>query len=172
MNKHVFEHRKFSTSNLRASLLAGSLTALLVAPAIGCGGSQKQEPRTVRITPAPEARQPAEERRTERVPMTPDEKRPEQMLEEQAAAGDFSEQQVKNFAEAHPEVIELQNRYLQLIQKAPSQEEAQVLQEQAMIELNEVVQRHGLTLEQFTEIAEAAATDPEMMEQIREEMGG
>lgn len=172
MNKHIVENRKSSTSTLRASLLAGSLAALLVAPAMGCRGQQQQQPRTVKVTPAPErAQEQRVERDLEREERMLEER--ERMLEEQAGmAGPFSEEQVKNFAEAHPEVIELQSRYLQLIQESESPEEAQVLQDQAMIELNEVVQRHGLTLDQFTEIAEAAATDPEVMEQVKKEMGG
>jgi GTP1/Obg family GTP-binding protein len=68
-------------------------------------------------------------------------------------------------------VMEIQNRYQQPLQQAQSQEQAQQVQQQAMQELNEVVQRHGLTIEEFNQIGQAASTDPAIMQQIEKELG-
>ena len=152
------KERKQRLLNSLLSIFIGCLAAPLVA--CGSQGQQASSQMPAASTAAAEPSASSKDAATEQAPRSV-----------QTAASDsrdITTEQVRKFASAHPEMLEVQVRYLEPLQQAQTHAEGRMLLEQAMQELKEVVERHGLTLQEFKEIADAAGRDPKIRRQIED----
>lgn len=83
-----------------------------------------------------------------------------------SAAADFDQQQIESFAVARAEIRTLQQEYGSKIQQA-DQEEAAELKQEARQKMATAVEENGLDVQEFNRIAQAARSDEDLQEQIR-----
>lgn len=88
------------------------------------------------------------------------------MLQENTAA-QYSDDQLRSFADAVSDVNDVTAEYTQKLNDAASQQEAASLQQEAEVEMIQAVEENDLSLEEYNGIATAAQNDPQMAETIR-----
>jgi hypothetical protein len=81
---------------------------------------------------------------------------------------DFTEEQLRRFAEAVWDVHEVTQGYAPRIEAAPTEEEQEALLVEALHQAIEAVEEAGLTLEEYDQIAEAVEEDPALAQQVNE----
>jgi hypothetical protein len=79
---------------------------------------------------------------------------------EQKQGASFSDEQLKTFAEAVKEVKQISNEYQPKMAAAKSEEEQQVVRQEATAEMVEAIEKKGLSVDQYNRIAMVARTDP------------
>lgn len=93
------------------------------------------------------------------------------MLQENTAA-QYSDDQLRSFADAVRDVNDVTAEYTQKLKDAGSQQEAASLQQEAEVEMIRAVEENDLSLEEYNGIATAAQNDPQMSETIRGHLEG
>lgn len=84
------------------------------------------------------------------------------------AAADYSDAEIESFTAALLDVQEIGQEWTQRMQQAESEEEIQGMREQAQNEMINAIETHGLTVDEYNEIATAAQNDPELAEDIQQ----
>lgn len=80
-----------------------------------------------------------------------------QPMEGQGTAADFTDQQIESFAQAHQQIVMLQQQY------GPEQED--MLRQRAA----EIISAQGLTIDEYNQIYLAAQRDEELRQQVVQE---
>lgn len=78
----------------------------------------------------------------------------------------FTEVQIQAFAEAAHEVGELQREFDERAQAAENAEEIERLQQEAQMQMLQVVEASGLSPDEYNTILQAAHQDPQLYEDI------
>ncbi len=82
------------------------------------------------------------------------------------AAANVSDSDLNKFAKAHKELIQIQQKYQQKIQTNQGQQNAQQVQQKAYKEMSKAVESHGLTTQQYSQIAEKIQQSPQLQKKI------
>ncbi|QGM21439.1 DUF4168 domain-containing protein [Spiribacter sp. 2438] len=83
---------------------------------------------------------------------------------------DFSDQQLDQFVSAQDDVMDIRDEYVQRIEATDDRDEAMALEQEANQMMVEAVEDTGLTVETYSEIAQAASQDMELAERIQAKM--
>lgn len=86
----------------------------------------------------------------------------------QAQAANFSDEQLKSFADASKEIAQLNQEYTGQLQSAEGDEAQQEIRQQANDEMVNAVESEGLSVDTFNAIGEALQQDPELMQKVQE----
>ncbi|BAU57994.2 hypothetical protein HH1059_12860 [Halorhodospira halochloris] len=78
----------------------------------------------------------------------------------------FSDQQIERFVDAYLEIIEIQEDYTSDIQQADGGEQARELQEQANDDMVRAIEDNGLSVPEYSEIANAMDMDPDLRDEV------
>ena len=87
---------------------------------------------------------------------------------EQKQGASFSDEQLKTFAEAVKEVKQISNEYQPKMEAAKSEEDQQVVRQEATAQMVEAIEKKGLSVDQYNQIAMVARTDPETAAKINQ----
>ena len=85
-------------------------------------------------------------------------------------AQSFSDSDIELFVEAQAEVMEIRDEYVVLLEEAEDRDEAMALEQEASQLMVDAVEETGISVADYSAIAEAAAEDMELAERIRELM--
>lgn len=91
---------------------------------------------------------------------------------EAEGSADISDTDIEAFAAALTDVQEIGQTWTQRMQEAEDQEEIATMREDARDEMAGAIEDHGLTVEEYNEIATAAQDDPELAQRIQQAAGG
>lgn len=91
---------------------------------------------------------------------------------EAGGSTDISDADIEAFAAALTDVQEIGQAWTQRMQEAEDQEEIAAMREDARDEMAGAIEDHGLTVEEYNEIATAAQDDPELAQRIQQAAGG
>lgn len=136
---------------IKVPALAAALTLGLGATAAGAqqgSGGMQQSPGTQQQAPGTQQQGPS----------GVEEPQPEQPT--------FTSQQKERFADAYLEIIEIQERYTADIEETESGEEARKLQEEANDKMVTAIEDNGLSVPEYSEIANAMDMNPELRDEI------
>lgn len=89
-----------------------------------------------------------------------------QQQSQQAAAPDFDDAELQKFVAAQEGINDIRDEYMEKIESAGDQEEAQTLQQEANEEMIGAIEAEDLSVETYNEIATAYNSDPETRERI------
>ncbi len=78
----------------------------------------------------------------------------------------FSDQQIQRFVDAYLDIIQIQEQYTGQVQATDSAEEARELQEQANNEMIGAIEENGLSVPEYSEMANAMDMNPELRDQV------
>ena len=81
---------------------------------------------------------------------------------------DVSDEEIQSFAAAMIDVQELGQEWTQRMQETEDQEELSQMQQEAQEEMIGAIEDHGMTVEEYNEIATAAQQDPELAQEIEQ----
>src|SRR5690606_39001783 len=84
-----------------------------------------------------------------------------------AAVKEFTEDELKSFAEASLQVEEIGSKWNPKISEAEDKADEEVLREQAMDEMVTAVQQKGLSVDRYNRIALAVQSDPEIARTVQ-----
>ena len=87
-----------------------------------------------------------------------------------AQEADFSDQELDQFVSAQDDVMDIRDEYVQRIEATDDRDEAMALEQEANQMMVEAVEDTGLTVETYSEIAQAASQDMELAERIQDMM--
>ena len=85
-----------------------------------------------------------------------------------SASGQISDQDVKTFAEARSEVVEISKEWTEKLQQADSADEQERMRQQAQQKMVTAVERSGMSVEEYNQIARAMQDDPALEKRIEE----
>ena len=91
---------------------------------------------------------------------------PQAIAQDQPATPDFSQAQIEAFAGAAIEVQRVKTELDAQAAEAANPDEVAQLQQQAQAEASQAVEDSGLTVDEYTAIAEAATADPSLYAMI------
>jgi Spy/CpxP family protein refolding chaperone len=86
----------------------------------------------------------------------------------QAGPGEFSDEQLKSFAEASLEVEDLNRKWQPKMSGATGEQEQAQAREQAMQEMMLAVREAGLSVEEYNQIVSAMQIDPDTARAVQE----
>lgn len=81
---------------------------------------------------------------------------------------EVSSAEVESFAAAMLDVQQLGQEWTQRMQETEDQEELSQMQQEAQEEMISAIEDHGMTVEEYNEIATAAQQDPELAQEIQQ----
>lgn len=84
-----------------------------------------------------------------------------------AMAQSFTDNDIELFVEAQTEVMEIRDEYIELLEQAEDRDEAMALEQEASQLMVSAVEDTGITVAEYSAIAEAAAEDLDLAERIR-----
>lgn len=87
--------------------------------------------------------------------------------EQEAPSADVSDEEIESFAAAMSDVQQLGQEWTQRMEETEDQEELSEMQQQAQEEMIGAIEDHGMTVEEYNEIATAAQQDPELAQEIQ-----
>lgn len=90
----------------------------------------------------------------------------EQMPSEQAAAKDFQQETLEQFADAYVAVGDVHSEYSERLQEAEGTDDAQSVQQEANDRMVEAIEEQGLEVQEYSEIAAALERDPDLRERV------
>ncbi|KPP99896.1 DUF4168 domain-containing protein [Marinobacter sp. HL-58] len=94
----------------------------------------------------------------------------EEDYSDQATSGsqdtNFSDEELKQFVEAQEGINEIRDKYMEKIEAADSQQEAQELQMEANDEMVTVIEDAGMDIPTYNSIATAYNSEPEVRDRI------
>ena len=93
-----------------------------------------------------------------------------QMPQQPAMPSELSQGQIETFADAAIEVQRVQQDFDAQVQAAENTEEIAQLQQQAEQQARQAVENHGLSVDEYTAIVQAANQDPQLYAMIVETM--
>jgi hypothetical protein len=93
-----------------------------------------------------------------------------QLPQQPAMPSELSQLQIEIFADAAIEVQRVQQDFDAQVQAAENAEEVAQLQQQAQQEARQAVENHGLSVDEYTAIVQAANQDPQLYAMIVETM--
>ncbi|ABI56724.1 DUF4168 domain-containing protein [Alkalilimnicola ehrlichii MLHE-1] len=79
---------------------------------------------------------------------------------------DFDDQSLEQFADAYIDITEIQEDYTQRLEGTEDPDQARDLQQQANDEMVEAIENRGLSVPEYSEIATALDTDPELRDEL------
>lgn len=82
-------------------------------------------------------------------------------------AANVSESDLNKFAKAHQEVMQIQQKYQQKLQTNQGKQAAQQIQQEANQEMSKAVENNGLTIQQYSKIAQMVQQSPQLQEKIQ-----
>lgn len=82
-------------------------------------------------------------------------------------AQSFSDTEVELFVEAQAKIMEIRGEYAELLDQAADRDEAMTLEQEASKLMVNAIKETGMSVAEFSAIAEAAANDMELAERIR-----
>lgn len=85
-----------------------------------------------------------------------------------AAAQDFSDAQLQQFADASKEIAVISQEYTKQLQAAEGDEAQQAVRKEANDEMVKAVENSGLEVNTFNAIGQAIQQDPELMQRVQE----
>lgn len=88
--------------------------------------------------------------------------------QESPAQADFSQDELESFAKASLEVDRLNQKWVDQIAQAESEEEGQEMRNQAVEEMSQAIRDEGLTVETYNNIFAAAENNPEVASLIKD----
>jgi Domain of unknown function (DUF4168) len=91
---------------------------------------------------------------------------PQAIAQDQPATPAFSQEQIEAFAGAAIEVQRVKSEFDAQAAQAANQDEVLRLQQQAQAEASKAVEDSGLSVDEYTRIAQAATADPSLYAQI------
>ncbi|KTD64289.1 DUF4168 domain-containing protein [Legionella spiritensis] len=83
------------------------------------------------------------------------------------SASNVSESDLNKFANAHKEVMQIQQKYQQQIQTNQDQKAAVQLQQKAYMEMSKAVENNGLTTQQYSQIAQQIQQSPQLQKKLQ-----
>lgn len=89
-----------------------------------------------------------------------------------AQSEQVSDESLKIFASAMKEVNRIADKARTELQQSDQPEKAQEVQQKAQAEMVDAVQKKGLSVEQYNQIAMAAQSDPKVREKVLQHMQG
>lgn len=92
------------------------------------------------------------------------------MESQEAAPANFDDAELQKFVSAQEGINDIRDEYMQKIESAGDQEEAQKLQQEANEQMISTIEDEDLNVETYNEIATAYNSDPETRERIDEMM--
>lgn len=110
-------------------------------------GAQQQQPGMEQQEPGPQQQQPG-------------------MAEPEPDQPTFSEDQIDNFVDAYLEIVEIQEAYTAQIEDSESADAARELQEEANDEMVSAIENNGLSVPEYSEIANAMDMDPQLRDRV------
>lgn len=93
-------------------------------------------------------------------------------MEEQPGMGagapqhDFDDESLEQFADAYIDITQIQEDYTQQLEGTEDPDAARDLQQQANDEMVEAIENRGLSVPEYSEIATALDTDPELRDEL------
>lgn len=90
-------------------------------------------------------------------------------------APQLSEQELQTFAEAYVDIGDVRMEMQTRLQNAENEQEASQIQQQANAEMEEILNDHGLSVQEYQEMTQVLNSDPEQrqeFQQIVEELQG
>ncbi|WP_425353393.1 DUF4168 domain-containing protein [Salinicola halophyticus] len=85
----------------------------------------------------------------------------------QAAAKNFSDEELQQFADASQEIASISQNYTQKLQNASDEGDQQEIRQQANDEMVEAVKDSGMDVEKFNSIGQAVQQDPQLMQRVK-----
>ncbi|RLK50340.1 uncharacterized protein DUF4168 [Alkalispirillum mobile] len=79
---------------------------------------------------------------------------------------DFDDDSLEQFADAYIDITEIQEDYTQRLEGTEDPDEARNLQQEANDEMVDAIENHGLSVPEYSEIATALDTDPELRDEL------
>ena len=83
---------------------------------------------------------------------------------------ELSQSEIETFADAAIEVQRVQQEFDSQVQAAQNAEEIEQLQQQAQQDARQAIENHGLSVDEYTAILQAANQDPQLYAMIVETM--
>ncbi len=123
-------------------------------------GMQEQDPGMQQQEPGMEQQDPGMEQQDPGMQQDPGLEQP------QPDQTTFSDDQIDRFVDAYLDIIDIQEEYTAQIEGTDGAEEARELQEQANDEMVAAIEDNGLTVPEYSEIANAMDMDPELRDQV------
>ena len=87
-----------------------------------------------------------------------------------AMPSELSQSEIETFADAAIEVQRVQQEFDSQVQAAQNAEEIEQLQQQAQQDARQAIENHGLSVDEYTAILQAANQDPQLYAMIVETM--
>lgn len=72
----------------------------------------------------------------------------------------------EKFVETYGDIMTIQMRYAELLQTVTDENEANTLQQQAQVEMQEAVTANDMSIQQYNQIIQLAAADEELMAEL------
>jgi len=93
-------------------------------------------------------------------------------FDDEAPSVEVSDADIEAFAAALIDVQQIGQDWTQRMQEAEDQDEIAQMREDAREEMTVAIEEHGLTVQEYNEIATAAQGDPELAQRIQQAAGG
>ena len=82
------------------------------------------------------------------------------------SAADIDNEMKENFVEAYGDIMSIQMRYAEQLQSVTDENEANALQQQAQVEMQEAVTSNDITIQEYNQIIQLASADEELMSEL------
>lgn len=92
------------------------------------------------------------------------------MQSQQSAPADFDDAELQKFVSAQEGINDIRDEYMEKIESADDQQQAQELQQEANDKMVSTIEQEDLNVETYNEIATAYNSDPETRERVDELM--
>lgn len=93
-------------------------------------------------------------------------------FDDEAPSVEVSDADIEAFAAALIDVQQIGQDWTQRMQEAEDQDEIAQMREDAREEMTVAIEEHGLSVQEYNEIATAAQGDPELAQRIQQAAGG
>lgn len=84
------------------------------------------------------------------------------------ASAMLTEQTVDMFVDAFVAVQEVREDFAERLGSATNESEAQAMQQEAQVEMLQAVERTGMSVQEYNDVATALQNDPELLQQVRQ----
>lgn len=84
------------------------------------------------------------------------------------ASAMLTEQTVDTFVDAFVAVQDVREDFAERLGSATNESEAQAMQQEAQVEMLQAVERTGMSVQEYNDVATALQNDPELLQQVRQ----